>query len=67
MYMSPEQITAQGVDDRADIYAIGLTMYYALTGQNAVSETWDRSLIHAQLSKNYRIYRAAIRRFLKSI
>ena len=51
MYMSPEQITAQGVDDRSDIYAIGLTMYYALTGQIPYPKRGIDSLIHAQLSE----------------
>ena len=51
MYMSPEQLTAQGVDDRADIYAIGLTMYYALTGQIPYPKRGIDSLIHAQLSE----------------
>ena len=51
MYMSPEQLTAQGVDDRADIYAIGLTMYYALTGQIPYPKRGIDSLIHAHLSE----------------
>jgi serine/threonine-protein kinase len=34
MFMAPEQATAeQSVDERADIYAMGAMMYYALTGQ----------------------------------
>jgi serine/threonine protein kinase len=51
MYMSPEQITATGVDDRADIYAIGLTMYFALTGKRPYPKRGLSSLIHAHLSE----------------
>ena len=33
-YMAPEQAAANpSLDDRADLYAIGAMMYYALTGQ----------------------------------
>ncbi len=52
MYMSPEQITAKGIDDRADIYAIGLTMYYALTGKIPYPNRGLSSLIHAHLSED---------------
>ncbi len=32
-YMAPEQIAGGSVDGRADVYAFGATLYYALTGQ----------------------------------
>jgi len=50
MYMSPEQIKATGVDDRTDIYSLGLTMYYALTGSKPFSARGINSLIHAHLN-----------------
>ena len=32
-YMSPEQISGAGVDERTDVYGLGATMFWALTGR----------------------------------
>lgn len=52
MYMAPEQLSATGVDDRVDIYALGLTMFYALTGRVPYPDRGLNSLMLAQLNED---------------
>ncbi|MEZ5964472.1 MAG: bifunctional serine/threonine-protein kinase/formylglycine-generating enzyme family protein [Planctomycetota bacterium] len=49
LYMAPEQVTpnARGVDHRADVYALGVTMYEAATGVRPFGGQSMRELLDA--------------------
>ena len=50
-YISPEQIDgSRDIDGRSDIYALGATLYYALTGRTAYSGNSPQELLTKHLS-----------------
>ncbi|HET7187205.1 MAG TPA: serine/threonine-protein kinase [Gemmatimonadaceae bacterium] len=50
-YMSPEQASGDVVDGRSDIYSLGLTAYYAATGQVAVTGENTQKILARQLTE----------------
>ncbi|HEX4823882.1 MAG TPA: sigma 54-interacting transcriptional regulator [Candidatus Polarisedimenticolaceae bacterium] len=52
-YVSPEQTgrTSRIIDERTDLYSLGLTLYEALTGIPAFRSTDALELIHAQIAR----------------
>jgi serine/threonine protein kinase len=48
-YMSPEQVQAQAVDARSDVYSLGLTLYEMITGRCAIEGDSDYAVMSAHL------------------
>jgi serine/threonine-protein kinase len=48
-YMSPEQMKAEAVDARSDLYSVGVTLYEMLTGQPPVQGTSFYSILKAHM------------------
>lgn len=50
-YMAPEQLLGEPLDARTDLFSLGLTLFYALTGQSAFQgstvEELVRSVLHS--------------------
>jgi serine/threonine-protein kinase len=51
-YMAPEQMHGQDVDARADIWALGVTLYEMLTGQTAFNGEGTSQVVEAVLDIN---------------
>jgi eukaryotic-like serine/threonine-protein kinase len=49
-YMSPEQIRSEQVDERSDLYSLGVTLYEMLTGRLPVEGTSAYSVMHAHVT-----------------
>jgi serine/threonine protein kinase len=49
-YMAPEQIEGDGIDQRADIYALACVAYYAVTGHPVFEGTEDGQLMFAHMA-----------------
>src|SRR3954471_3085226 len=50
-YMSPEQATGDNVDGRSDLYSLGLTAFYALTGRPAITGDTTGKILARQITE----------------
>jgi eukaryotic-like serine/threonine-protein kinase len=53
-FMSPEQVMAQGVDERSDLYSVGASLYQMVTRQPMFRATSEYSLMEAQVKETPR-------------
>ena len=52
LYMAPEQLTAESLDHRADIYSFSILIFHMITGQLPFDATIPLALRQLQLSEN---------------
>ena len=50
-YMAPEHIHSEALDHRADLFSLGATLYWLLSGQRPFSGHNEVSTLHAVLTK----------------
>lgn len=51
LYIAPEQISGRDTDVRSDVYALGMTLYEAVTGRLPFQGQTDYALMHAHVQK----------------
>lgn len=53
-YLSPEQLRGEPVSDRTDVYALGVSAWFLLTGQGPYGERTPREIVSAHLKEEPR-------------